>query len=61
MSCKDFGEHINKEQAMTREGILVDQSRSAGSGLGTTDLACSVRNVIFAFTTLSVNENYAEG
>lgn len=52
MSCKDVRDSISKEQAMTREIILVDQGRSANHSLGPTDLDCRVSNTC-AFTVLS--------
>ena len=47
-----MGEDTSKEQAMTREIILVDQITSAGHSLGTTDLGSYVLNTC-AFTVLS--------
>lgn len=52
MGCKDSGEDIGKDQSMTREIIVVDQIKSAGRSLDTTDVGLYILNMS-SFTVLS--------
>lgn len=66
MSCKDLGEDISKEQAMTREITLVDQNNDwrnySGSGArASARLIWVVILNMLIHSLIKVNEKYAEG